>query len=234
MKAFSECHGILVPLFQANLDTDRIIPKQYLKTVERAGLGAYLFDGMRYADVGFPGKPAAEREQQKDFILNQSPYDRGRILIAGENFGCGSSREHAVWSLLDFGIQVVIAPSFADIFFTNCSKNGLLPVMLPLAECKRLAAAAERNPGLQARVVLAGQVIILDEADEGRDAKELNSKREEIRFEIDPNIKKVFIEGLDDIAMTLSFATKIKSFETRHHIKYPWLTGSFNGGMDKK
>lgn len=209
MKAFNESQGILIPLPQANLDTDRIIPKQYLKTVQRSGLGIYLFDEMRYHDKGFPGKPAADRQPRDDFILNCDPYNQGKILVTGENFGCGSSREHAVWSLMDFGIEVVIASSFAEIFFINCSKNGLLPVELAEAEVQQLINSAQDNPGTSAKVSLASQEVTLGDS--------------VYKFDIDPQRKKIFAEGLDDIAITLQDATKISDFETQHHQTHPWL-----------
>ncbi len=210
MQAFNQTQGILVPLPQANLDTDRIIPKQYLKTVTRSGLGIYLFDEMRYHDKGFPGKTAEERKPREDFILNQQPYKQGKILITGENFGCGSSREHAVWSLMDFGIEVVIAPSFAEIFFINCSKNGLLTVELTEEQVQQLLTLAQDKPGATAKVTLDSQNI---EAEDGRI----------YNFAIDKQRKKIFAEGLDDIAISLQEADKISDFETKHYQANPWL-----------
>lgn len=207
---------MLIPVAQANLDTDRIIPKQYLKTVQRSGLGAYLFDEMRYHDTGFAGKQPQERQARQDFILNQPPYNQihnnsqDGILITGANFGCGSSREHAVWSLMDFGIQVVIAPSFADIFFTNCSKNGLLTIELATAQVDSLIALALNNPGTQATVNLPQQQLQL-------------ADNRTYTFAIDPMRKKIFTEGLDDIAVTLQSVTRIKDFEQQHNRQQPWL-----------
>ncbi|MCH9665041.1 MAG: 3-isopropylmalate dehydratase small subunit [Gammaproteobacteria bacterium] len=213
MKAFNQTTGILIPMPQANLDTDRIIPKQYLKTVQRSGLGLYLFDEMRYHDLGFPGKSLQERQPRSDFILNTPPFNqgnKGNILVTGDNFGCGSSREHAVWSLMDFGIEAVIAPSFAEIFFINCSKNGLLTVELTAAEVKQLMDLAQEHPGSEAKVTLESQLVEIPNGNA-------------YKFAIDPQRKKIFAEGLDDIAITLEDATQIKDFENKHHQANPWL-----------
>lgn len=210
MQAFNQTQGVLVPLPQANLDTDRIIPKQYLKTVQRSGLGIYLFDEMRYHDKGFPGKLAEDRQLRDDFILNRQPYNQGKILVTGENFGCGSSREHAVWSLMDFGIEVIIAPSFAEIFFINCSKNGLLTVELPEQGVKQLLASIANEAGVTAKVTLATQMV---EVADGSTYE----------FTLDSQRKKIFAEGLDDIAVTLQDSAKINDFESKHHQDNPWL-----------
>ena len=217
MKAFSECDGILIPMPQPNLDTDRIIPKQYLKTVQRTGLGVYLFDTMRYHDEGWPGKDAAQRQPNQDFVLNHPSYNQdkqSKILLTYENFGCGSSREHAVWSLLDYGIEVVIAPSFAEIFFINCAKNGLLSVELSRAEINQLIKLAQESPGSKAQVKLEEQQVIADKL--------------QFDFEIESTRKKFFLEGLDDIGLSLEFSSDIKSFEERHYAKNPWLKEGIN------
>lgn len=210
MRSFNKFRSIAIPFMYSNLDTDRIIPKQYLKTVKKSGLGIYLFDEMRYEDIGFPEKPQEERRPRQDFILNIEPYNKGGILMTGDNFGCGSSREHAVWALMDFGIRVVIAPSFADIFFTNCVKNGLLTVELPLQYIESFAKMANDTPGYQINIDLPQQIIQGD-------------RDKAIRFDIDATRKKTFIEGLDDIGVTLQAADKIKLFEEKYIKDYPWL-----------
>ena len=210
MQAFTTFRGTAIPLMLSNIDTDRIIPKQYLKTVKRSGLGRYLFDEMRYTDAGFPDKPDNQRTQRQDFILNLAPYNKGGVLLSGANFACGSSREHAVWALMDFGIRVVIAPSFADIFFTNCVKNGLLTVELPLDVITRFADLATQSPGYKINVDLAQQAL---QGDEG----------EQFSFNIDATRKKIFLEGLDDVGVTLQAADKITQFEEKHNRSQPWL-----------
>ena len=196
MQAFKEITGVMAYLPIANIDTDMIIPKQYLKTIKRTGLGTWLFAEMRYDEANQP-KP--------DFILNQPNFQQTRILLAEENFGCGSSREHAVWSLLDFGVQVVIAPSFADIFYSNCFKNGLLPVVLPKADIKRLV---ERNSNL-VTVDLESQVIRVDTL--------------EMSFSIDAWRRKTLLKGLDEIGETLAYEAVISTFENQQKIAQPWL-----------
>ena len=196
MQAFKEITGVMAYLPIANIDTDMIIPKQYLKTIKRTGLGTWLFAEMRYEEANQP-KP--------DVILNQPNFQQTRILLAEENFGCGSSREHAVWSLLDFGVQVVIAPSFADIFYSNCFKNGLLPVVLPKADIKRLV---ERNSNL-VTVDLESQVIRVDTL--------------EMSFSIDAWRRKTLLKGLDEIGETLAYEAVISTFENQQKIAQPWL-----------
>ena len=196
MQAFKTITGVMAYLPIANIDTDMIIPKQYLKTIKRTGLGTWLFAEMRYDEANQP-KP--------DFILNQPNFQQTKILLAEENFGCGSSREHAVWSLLDFGVQVVIAPSFADIFYSNCFKNGLLPVVLPKADIKRLV---ERNSNL-VTVDLESQVIRVDTL--------------EMSFSIDAWRRKTLLKGLDEIGETLAYEAVISTFENQQKIAQPWL-----------
>ncbi len=201
MDKFTTLAGIAAPLPMINVDTDMIIPKQFLKTILRTGLGKNLFNDMRYRPDG---------TEIATFVLNQPAYRKAAILIAGENFGCGSSREHAPWALLDFGIRCVIAPSFADIFFNNCFKNGILPVTLPKAEVEALMAQAERGANARFTVDLAAQTVT------GPDGAAH-------RFEIEPFRKRCLLEGLDDIGLTLEKRAKIDSFEARQRDAESWL-----------
>ena len=210
MDKFDTFTGIVAPLDRPNVDTDAIIPKQFLKSIQRSGFGPNLFDEWRYLDHGEPGKDNSARPLNPDFVLNQARYRDASILLGRENFGCGSSREHAVWALLDDGFRVVIAPSFADIFFNNCFKNGVLPVVLPAATVEALFAATTATPGYALRVDLQAQRI---EAP-GLDA---------IKFEIDPFRKDCLLRGLDDIGLTLQHADAIRAFEDRHRQAAPWL-----------
>jgi len=191
MKAFTELTGIAAPMDLINIDTDMIIPKQFLKTIQRSGLGKNLFDEMRYNDDG---------SEKTDFVLNQEPYRHASILIAGDNFGCGSSREHAPWALEDFGIRCVIAPSFADIFHNNCFKNGILPIRLPEETVKALMEKADRGQNAMFTVDLERQVVV-------------DPDGEEISFEVDPFRKNCLLNGLDDIGLTLQKGDAIDSFE---------------------
>jgi len=201
MEKFDKITAIAAPLPITNVDTDMIIPKQFLKTVKRTGLGVNLFDEMRYTTEG---------EEISDFVLNNEPYRRAGILVAGDNFGCGSSREHAPWSLFDFGIRSIIAPSFADIFYNNCFKNGILPIKLPQEQVAELMAVAKSdNPEIT--VDLNEQVIIAQ-----------NKKYE---FELDPFRKKCLLEGLDDIGLTLEKESKISDFESKNKQEQSWLYG---------
>ncbi|AFJ03641.1 3-isopropylmalate dehydratase small subunit [Methylophaga frappieri] len=202
--------GIVIPLDRPNVDTDAIIPKQFLKSIKRSGFGPNLFDEWRYLDHGEPGQDCSQRPVNPDFVLNQSRYAGGTILLARENFGCGSSREHAVWALADFGIKVILAPSFADIFFSNSSKNGILA--LPLAEqhIDDLFAAVAATPGYQLTVDLPEQHIYLPDG-------------EAIAFDIDSFKKHCLLEGLDDIGLTLQHTDAIKSYEARRQQDAPWL-----------
>jgi 3-isopropylmalate/(R)-2-methylmalate dehydratase small subunit len=202
MEAFSTLTGIAAPLPMANVDTDKIIPARFLKTIERTGLGIHLFDTLRYDETG------AERPE---FILNQQFYRNAQILIAHENFGCGSSREHAPWALLDFGIRCVIAPDFADIFYGNCFKNGILPIALPRAICDHLMADAQLGGNARLTVDLERQVVV-------------RPSGEEISFEIDPLRRRMLLEGLDEIGQTLAHNEAISAFEARRKQEYGWIT----------
>ncbi len=200
MEKFTTLIGVAAPLPLINVDTDMIIPKQFLKTIERSGLGKNLFDEMRYD---------AEGNEIEDFVLNRPAYRKAQILVAGENFGCGSSREHAPWALLDFGIRCVIAPSFADIFYNNCFKNGILPIVLPQEEVDKLMDDAERGANAILTVDLERQEIT--GPDGGR-----------IAFEIDPFRKHCLLNGLDDIGLTMEKAGAIEEFEKRYAERAPW------------
>ena len=211
MKKFTVLNGLVAPLDRANVDTDAIIPKQFLKSIKRSGFGPTLFDAWRYLDRGEPGMDHARRPLNPDFVLNQPRYKGASILLARKNFGCGSSREHAPWALLEYGFRCVIAPSFADIFFNNCYKNGLLPVVLPEAEVDRLFYDAASFPGFRLSVDLERQVVT--PADASRST----------RFEIDAYRKHCLLHGLDEIALTLRHADRIRSFEAERRIRQPWL-----------
>ncbi len=210
MEQFKPFSGIVAPLDRANVDTDAIIPKQYLKSIKRSGFGPNLFDDWRYLDAGGPDIDNATRRPNPDFVLNQPPFDRAEILLARENFGCGSSREHAVWALTDFGIRVVIAPSFADIFFNNSFKNGLLPIVLDAETVDRLFRAVQAAPGYALEVDLQNQQLRTPEG-------------EALSFEIDEFRKYCLLEGLDDIGLTLQHADEIRAFEQRYFATHPWL-----------
>ncbi|MBT8138395.1 MAG: 3-isopropylmalate dehydratase small subunit [Gammaproteobacteria bacterium] len=210
MKAFTTHEGIVAPLDMANVDTDMIIPKQFLKSIKRTGFGPYLFDELRYLDKGEPDMDCSNRPLNKDFVLNQPEYRDASILIARQNFGCGSSREHAPWALEDFGMRVMIAPSFADIFFNNCFKNGLLPIELSEETVDRLFTAVRSNSGYQLKVDLDAQTITTPEG-------------ETISFEVDAFRKHCLLNGLDDIALTLEDADAIRAFEAEHRQRAPWL-----------
>jgi len=201
MQKFTTLTGVAAPLPMTNVDTDMIIPKQYLKTIERTGLGRGLFDEMRYDEAG---------NEKPDFVLNRPAYRGAQILVTGANFGCGSSREHAPWALLDFGIRCVIAPSFADIFYNNCFKNGILPIALPQEDVDKLMADAERGANATITVDLEAQTI------RGPDGGT-------VRFDIDPFRKHCLLNGLDDIGLTLEKAAAIDSFEARHTAERPWV-----------
>ena len=210
MEKFDIHAGPVAPLDRPNVDTDAIIPKQFLKSIQRTGFGPNLFDEWRYLDHGEPGMDHSARPLNPDFVLNQPRYRDATILLARENFGCGSSREHAVWALLDDGFRVVIAPSFADIFFNNCFKNGVLPVVLPADTVDALFSATAATPGYTLTVDLSAQRITTP--DQG-----------EIGFAIDPFRKDCLLRGLDDIGLTLQHAAAIRSFEQRHRAAAPWL-----------
>ena len=201
MEKFTTVSGTAAPLPMVNVDTDMIIPKQFLKTIKRTGLGKWLFSEKRYKDDG---------SENPDFVLNKPAYRQAKILVAGDNFGCGSSREHAPWALLDFGIRCIIAPSFADIFYGNCFKNGILPIALPQAEVDKLMDDAERGANAVISIDLESQEI------RGPDGGM-------IKFEIDPFRKQVLMNGWDDISLTLRAEDKISTFEKNQHAQAPWL-----------
>ena len=211
MDKFTVLNGLVAPLDRANVDTDAIIPKQFLKSIKRSGFGPNLFDAWRYLDRGEPGMDHARRPLNAEFVLNQPRFRGASILIARKNFGCGSSREHAPWALLDYGFRCVIAPSFADIFFNNCFKNGLLPVVLPEREIDRLFYDVAAFPGFRLIVDLEKQEV--STADRSRAA----------RFDIDDFRKRCLVNGLDEIALTLAQADRIREFEARRREQRPWL-----------
>ncbi|MGH6662915.1 MAG: 3-isopropylmalate dehydratase small subunit [Rhodospirillales bacterium] len=201
MQKFTTLTGVAAPLDMINVDTDMVIPKQFLTTIKRSGLGKGLFFEMRFDAKG---------KENPDFVLNKKPYRKAKILIAGDNFGCGSSREHAPWALLDFGIRCVIAPSFADIFYNNCFKNGILPLTLPKKDVMKLMAAAEKGANATFTVDLDAQTVA------GPDG-------ERITFDIDSFKKHCLLNGLDDIGLTLQHGKKIESFEDKQRASQPWL-----------
>ncbi len=210
MEPFTVLDGLVAPLDRANVDTDAIIPKQFLKSINRSGFGPNLFDAWRYLDVGQPGEDSARRPLNPDFVLNQPRYKGAQILLGRRNFGCGSSREHAPWALLDYGFRCVIAPSFADIFFNNCFKNGLLPVVLTETEVDRLFHDVVAFPGYRLTVDLPAQTV--SAAD----------RSFAMRFEIDAFRKYCLVNGFDDIGLTLRHADKIRAFEDHRRLQYPW------------
>ncbi len=210
MKKFETFTGLVAPLDRPNVDTDAIIPKQFLKSIKRTGFGPNLFDEWRYLDRGEPGQDNSKRPLNPDFVLNRPRYQGAEILLARENFGCGSSREHAVWALTDYGFRVVIAPSFADIFYNNSFKNGLLPIALEADVVDRLFRETEASEGYRLTVDLEKQQITTPGG-------------EVIGFEIDPFRKHCLLEGLDDIGLTLQHADEIRAYEARRREEAPWL-----------
>lgn len=210
MQIFSVEKGIVIPLDRPNVDTDAIIPKQFLKSIQRSGFGPNLFDEWRYLDLGEPGKDNTNRPVNENFELNQPRYQGGTILLARENFGCGSSREHAVWALDDFGIRVIIAPSFADIFFNNTSKNGILAIKLSEDVVDTMFSQVKSHPGYELSVDLSAQIIIQPDG-------------EQVSFEIDPFKKHCLLNGLDDIGLTLQHTDQIESYEQIRKQQAPWL-----------
>ena len=203
MDKFTQLTGVAAPLDMMNVDTDMIIPKQYLKTIKRTGLGTALFAEMRYDDAG---------KEKDDFVLNQPAWRGAQILVSGDNFGCGSSREHAPWALLDFGIRCVIAPSFADIFFNNCFKNGILPIALPKADVDALMDDARNGANATMTVDLESQTIARPDGGV-------------VSFDVEPFRKHCLLEGLDDIGLTMQKADAIGSYEGRQRLEQPWLWG---------
>jgi 3-isopropylmalate/(R)-2-methylmalate dehydratase small subunit len=210
MEKFTRLQGLVAPLDRANVDTDAIIPKQFLKSIKRSGFGPNLFDAWRYLDPGEPGMDPARRKPNPDFVLNQPRYRGAQILLARENFGCGSSREHAPWALMDYGFRAVIAPSYADIFFNNSFKNGLLPVVLPVAAVDTLFRAVTATPGYRLTIDLDAQKVTTPEG-------------QAFTFEIDAFRKHCLLHGLDEIGLTLQHADEIKAFEAKHRLNQPWL-----------
>ncbi|MBY4675154.1 3-isopropylmalate dehydratase small subunit [Marinobacterium arenosum] len=210
MKKFNQHTGIAAPLDRANVDTDMIIPKQFLKSIKRSGFGKNLFDELRYLDEGQPDQDCSGRPLNPDFVLNQPRYQGTSVLLARENFGCGSSREHAPWALDDFGIRSVIAPSFAEIFYNNCFKNGLLPIVLDEAQVDQLFEEVAASEGYQLTIDLERQLVV-------------TPTDTEMAFDIDGFRKHCLLNGLDDIGLTLQHADDIKAYEQRRRAEAPWL-----------
>ncbi|MFS8980483.1 3-isopropylmalate dehydratase small subunit [Cupriavidus necator] len=217
MQAFTTLDGIVVPLDRANVDTDALIPKHFIKSVRRSGFGPNLFDEWRYLDQGDPSQNQSERVLNPDFVLNQERYAGATILLTRQNFGCGSSREHAVWALENYGFRAIIAPSFADIFFGNCFKNGILPIVLGEAAVDALHEAVQANIGYRIKIDLPAQTITLPDG-------------EVHFFVVDAFQKHCLIEGLDDIALTLTHSTDIAAYEVRRRQQEPWLFGDVSAG----
>jgi 3-isopropylmalate/(R)-2-methylmalate dehydratase small subunit len=210
MNPFTRLDGLVCPLDRANVDTDAIIPKQFLKSIKRSGFGPYLFDEWRYSDTGEPGMDCTHRPLKTDFVLNQPRYQGAQVLLARDNFGCGSSREHAPWAIEDFGFRAVIAPSFADIFFGNCYKNGVLPIVLPAATVDKLFTECAAAEGYKLNVDLEAQRVTTPSG-------------ESFAFDITPHRKHCLLNGLDEIGLTLQHADQIRAFEVRHKAAQPWL-----------
>jgi len=210
MQKFNVHKGLVAPMDRENVDTDAIIPKQFLKSIHKTGFGPNLFDEWRYLDAGYPGQDPHSRKPNPDFVLNQPRYQGASILLARKNFGCGSSREHAPWAIDQYGFRAVIAPSYADIFFNNCFKNGLLPIVLPENIVAKLFDEVAAFPGYQLTIDLDRQVVVRAQGDE-------------IPFEVQAFRKYCLINGLDDIGLTLRYAEKIKAFEAERLTTKPWL-----------
>src|SRR4051812_13970375 len=210
MKQFTVHKGLVAPMDRENVDTDAIIPKQFLKSIRKTGFGENLFDEWRYTDPGWVGKPQAERKVNADFVLNQPRYKGASILLARKNFGCGSSREHAPWALDQYGFRAIIAPSFADIFFTNCFKSGLLPIVLPEPAVAQLFDEVAAFTGYRLTVDLPRQVVIKPDGTE-------------IPFDVQPFRKYCLVNGFDDVALTLRHADRIRAFEAERLARMPWL-----------
>ncbi len=210
MQAFTRHTGLVAPMDRANVDTDAIIPKQFLKSIKRSGFGPNLFDEWRYLDQGEPGQDHSRRPRNPDFVLNQARYHGASILLARKNFGCGSSREHAVWALEDFGFRSVVAPGFADIFFNNCFKNGVLPIILDELVIDRLFQELDASPGYRLAIDLPAQTVTTPTG-------------EVFHFEVDGFHKHCLVNGLDDIDLTLEHANEIRGYEDRRRREAPWL-----------
>jgi 3-isopropylmalate/(R)-2-methylmalate dehydratase small subunit len=216
MQAFTQHTGLVAPMDRDNVDTDAIIPKQFLKSIQRSGFGENLFDAWRYLDPGEPGQDPASRRPNPDFVLNQPRYAGASVLLARGNFGCGSSREHAPWALDQYGFRAIIAPSYADIFFTNCFKSGLLPIVLPDADVARLFDEVAAFVGYRLTVDLPRQVVVKPDGTE-------------LAFDVQPFRKFCLVNGFDDIALTLRHADKIRAFEAERLAKMPWLANRLVG-----
>jgi 3-isopropylmalate/(R)-2-methylmalate dehydratase small subunit len=216
MQAFTLHTGVVAPMNRENVDTDAIIPKQFLKSIQRTGFGPNLFDEWRYLDPGEPGQDPASRKPNPDFVLNQPRYAGASVLLARRNFGCGSSREHAPWALDQYGFRAVLAPSFADIFFTNCFKSGLLPIVLPESVVSQLFDEVAAFPGYRLTIDLPRQVVAKPDG-------------AEIPFDVQPFRKYCLVNGFDDIGLTLRHADKIRSFEAERLAKMPWLANRLVG-----
>jgi 3-isopropylmalate/(R)-2-methylmalate dehydratase small subunit len=210
MDKFEKMTGLVAPMDRSNVDTDAIIPKQFLKSIKRSGFGPNLFDEWRYLDHGEPGMDNSKRSLNPDFVLNQSRYEGVSVLLARENFGCGSSREHAPWALLDYGFRVIIAPSYADIFFNNCFKNGVLPIMLDAQTVDSFFQSVAANEGYQLTIDLEAQTITTPEG-------------ENINFDVEEFRKHCLLNGLDDIGLTLEHVDEIRAYEKRRATEAPWL-----------
>jgi 3-isopropylmalate/(R)-2-methylmalate dehydratase small subunit len=210
MKPFITYTGIVAPLDRANVDTDAIIPKQFLKSIKKTGFGPHLFDEWRYLDHGEPGMDITQRQKNPEFVLNHPQYEKATILVTRENFGCGSSREHAPWAIEDYGFRAILAPSFADIFFSNCFKNGILPIVLPTETIDDLFKAIKKQEGYALTIDLENQSVILPS----------NNK---INFQVDAFRKHCLVNGLDDIALTMQYSETIKAFEKNYYQKNSWL-----------
>lgn len=215
MQAFTTHSGLVAPMDRENVDTDLIIPKQFLKSIKRTGFGPNLFDELRYLDHGEPGQDNSKRPLNPDFVLNKPRYQGASILLARKNFGCGSSREHAPWALMQYGFRAIIAPSYADIFFNNSFKNGLLPIILPAAEVARLFDEAEDAVGYSLQIDLPRQVVTKPDGTE-------------LSFDIEPFRKHSLVNGLDEIAQTLRRSDQIRVFEAERLARFPWLVGQPN------
>lgn len=210
MEKFTTVDAIVAPMDRANVDTDAIIPKQFLKSIKRSGFGPNLFDEWRYLDIGEPGRDNSNRPLNEDFVLNQARYQGAQVLLARENFGCGSSREHAPWALEDYGFRVIIAPSFADIFYNNCFKNGILPIVLNVNSIDFLFKEVEIKSAYRLIVDLQDQVITTPEG-------------KEISFDVDGFRKHCLLQGLDDIALTLQHGDEVRAYEQKASKKAPWM-----------
>lgn len=210
MNPFITHTGIVAPLDRANVDTDAIIPKQFLKSIKKTGFGPHLFDEWRYLDHGEPGMDLTQRKKNPEFVLNQTPYEKASILIARENFGCGSSREHAPWAIEDYGFRAILAPSFADIFYSNCFKNGLLPIVLSNETIDFLFKSIYANKGYVLTIDLENQFVVMP-------------SNEKISFQVDAFRKHCLMQGLDDIGLTMQHSESIKAFEQDYYQKNSWL-----------